>query len=99
MQVKNTKKESTDVTKDTPRGIHRRPYDLKVGDDIHGFSLNAIHNITDFNITAFALEHSVTKAKYLHLDSPDLENVFTVRFKTPPENSKGVPHILEHMSL
>ena len=83
----------------SPRGVDRRPYSLKVGDTVSGFNLQSIDEINDFKITAYSLEHEKTKARYLHLDSSDLENVFTVRFKTPPTNSKGVPHILEHMAL
>ena len=44
-------------------------------------------------------EHTQTGASYLHIDSPDTNNVFSVTFKTCPKDSKGVAHILEHTSL
>ena len=37
--------------------------------------------------------------KHIHLDSPNDEKVFMVAFRTIPEDSTGVAHILEHTSL
>ena len=38
-------------------------------------------------------------ARYVHLKSDDKENCFMVAFKTIPEDSTGVAHILEHTVL
>lgn len=43
--------------------------------------------------------HRVTGARHLHLASDNPENVFMVAFKTMPEDSTGVAHILEHTVL
>lgn len=43
--------------------------------------------------------HRVTGARHLHLASDNPENVFLVAFKTMPEDSTGVAHILEHTVL
>ena len=67
--------ESKDIVQDTPRGIHRRPYTLKVGDSVHGYTVKDIKDIPDFSLKAFTLEHDKTGAKHLHLDSADMENV------------------------
>ena len=55
--------------------IFRTGYTVKVGDQVHGFKLTAIDHIRDFNIVAYSLEHQKTGAKYLHLDTEDMENV------------------------
>ncbi len=43
--------------------------------------------------------HRVTGARHLHLATDNPENVFMVAFKTMPEDSTGVAHILEHTVL
>jgi Zn-dependent M16 (insulinase) family peptidase len=52
-----------------------------------------------FDINAYKLEHQETGAKWLHMDSSDLDNVFAVLFRTPPDDHTGKPHILEHLAL
>ena len=44
-------------------------------------------------------EHKNTGAKHIHLASDNKENVFMVAFRTIPEDSTGVAHILEHTVL
>jgi Zn-dependent M16 (insulinase) family peptidase len=49
--------------------------------------------------TLFEYQHRVTGARHLHLSADNRENVFLVAFKTMPEDSTGVAHILEHTVL
>lgn len=49
--------------------------------------------------TLFEYRHRVTGARHLHLAADNRENVFLVAFKTMPEDSTGVAHILEHTVL
>jgi len=35
----------------------------------------------------------------VHLDSSDMDNVFSVLFRTPTDDHTGKPHILEHLAL
>ena len=83
-----------------PRGKNRVPYStwLKVGDVIHGFKLQSVERIEFFDVNAYRLEHEATGARYLHLDSSDMDNVFAVLFRTPPDDHTGKPHILEHLA-
>ena len=37
--------------------------------------------------------------RYLHVDSEETNNFFSVTFATPPPDSSGVPHVLEHVVL
>jgi Zn-dependent M16 (insulinase) family peptidase len=82
-----------------PRGKNRVPYTFKVGDVMHGFKVTNIDRIEMFDINAYQLVHVKTGSRYLHLDSADLDNVFAVLFKTPPDAHTGKPHILEHLCM
>ncbi len=43
--------------------------------------------------------HRKTKALLVHIKNSDNNKVFGIAFRTYPENSKGIPHILEHTVL
>jgi Zn-dependent M16 (insulinase) family peptidase len=45
------------------------------------------------------LEHRVTGARHIHIETPDDNNAFAVFFPTAPQDSTGVAHILEHVVL
>ena len=49
--------------------------------------------------TIFLFEHCGTGAKLAHIDTSDKNNCFAVAFRTPPQDSTGVSHILEHIVL
>lgn len=73
--------------------------DLSPGDSLHGFQLNRIEPIDTLNLTLYYLTHQVTGARMLHVACDDDNNLFAVGFRTPPEDSTGVAHILEHTVL
>lgn len=72
---------------------------FKIGEKVHGFQVQDVTKIAEFNITAVNLLHEVSKAEYLHLYRNDSNNVFSINFRTTPTNDTGVPHILEHTVL
>ena len=49
--------------------------------------------------TYLELEHERTGARHIHVECPDDNNAFAVFFPTPPNDSTGVAHILEHVVL
>lgn len=55
--------------------------------------------VPELNLTAITLSHEPTGARLLHLACDDPNNVFAVGFRTPPPDSTGVAHILEHTVL
>lgn len=55
--------------------------------------------IEALNLTVEEFEHQPTGAKHFHLATDSSENVFMVAFRTVPEDSTGVAHILEHSVL
>ncbi|KAF0720284.1 Aste57867_428 [Aphanomyces stellatus] len=71
----------------------------EVGSVIHGFEVLKKQAIPEFSVTALQLQHVETKAEYLHIDTVDTNNVFSINFRTPPYSSNGIAHILEHLVL
>ncbi|CAK9023405.1 Presequence protease, partial [Durusdinium trenchii] len=65
----------------------------------HGFEVKAVKAIPEFDVTAYHLEHVETAARYVHIDTDDVNNAFGVTFRTPAQDSTGLPHILEHTVL
>ncbi|TYZ69264.1 hypothetical protein PybrP1_000637 [[Pythium] brassicae (nom. inval.)] len=72
---------------------------LRVGDELHGFTLKRASPVPEYNVSALELEHAATGARYLHVEAADPTNVFAAMFRTPPRSSNGVAHILEHTVL
>lgn len=72
---------------------------LQPGKIYHGFICNEIEPVKEYNMTAYYLTHEKTKTEYLHLERDDSNNVFSVGFRTTPQDSMGTPHILEHTVL
>src|SRR6516164_4378707 len=65
----------------------------------NGFKLLREHALTEFNSTARLYRHAKTGTELLSLVNDDENKVFGVTFRTPPRDSTGVAHILEHAVL
>ena len=66
---------------------------------IHGFKLLDKRYSEETGSDAYIYEHEKTGAKLLHLANDSKNKTFSVGFRTPPESSNGVAHILEHSVL
>lgn len=64
-----------------------------------GFTIESEEYLDDIKSKAYLLKHDYSGAKLLYLENEDENKVFGIGFRTPPENSKGTPHILEHCVL
>ncbi len=73
--------------------------DLKLNSMIHGFQLKEKEAIQDIHGEAYLFEHSKSGARLYYIKSNDHNKVFSISFKTPPEDDCGTPHILEHSVL
>jgi len=92
--------EWTDFRSDEMTASSRCPIPtLAAGALVNGFRVLRVELIPEIRITAYEMEHAKTGAKVLHLHCDDRENLYSVGFRTPPEDSTGVPHILEHSVL
>ena len=72
---------------------------LQAGEVLHGFKVLRVETLPAVRLTAYEIEHEKTGAKVLHLHSLDRENLYAIGFRTPPGDSTGLPHILEHSVL
>ncbi len=66
---------------------------------LHGFTLLAERPIAELNLLARYFRHNKTGAELLSLENNDENKVFGVAFRTPPGDSTGVAHIMEHSVL
>ncbi|MCL1631695.1 insulinase family protein [Sporolactobacillus sp. CPB3-1] len=66
---------------------------------IHGFRLLQTDKVQDIHSEAYVFEHEKSGARLLFLKNDDDNKVFSISFRTPPENNTGVFHILEHSVL
>lgn len=66
---------------------------------IHGFELLKERFIGELNINAMWYRHAKTGAQLLSLETDDENKAFNIAFRTPPSDSTGVAHILEHSVL
>lgn len=57
------------------------------------------HRISELDAQACLLRHKKTGARIALLSNDDENKVFYIGFRTPPEDSTGVAHILEHSVL
>ncbi|MBE6468684.1 MAG: peptidase M16 [Coriobacteriaceae bacterium] len=69
------------------------------GEPISGFTVERREEIPELDVTAYVLRHRASGARLLHLASEDENKAFAIGFKTPPTDSTGVFHILEHSVL
>ncbi|MFO7662196.1 MAG: insulinase family protein [Chloroflexota bacterium] len=65
----------------------------------HGFELLRDETIPELNARARIWNHIKTGAQLLSLENDDENKVFGITFRTPPSDSTGLPHILEHVVL
>jgi Zn-dependent M16 (insulinase) family peptidase len=72
---------------------------LELNKVYHGFKLLVQKDIKEINSKASIFEHEKSGARLFHLQNDDDNKVFAITFRTPPEDSTGLPHILEHSVL
>lgn len=65
----------------------------------HGFELLREQKIAEINTLARLYRHVKSGAQLLSLENDDENKVFGVTFRTPPPDSTGIAHIMEHAVL
>ena len=68
-------------------------------DAIGGYAIRRRETLERLDGAYLELEHQTTGARHIHIETPDDNNGFAVFFPTPPTDSTGVAHILEHVVL
>ena len=72
---------------------------LKKDTIYNGFRFEEEQNIDDINSIAQIFYHEKSGARLLYLKNDDDNKVFSITFRTPPADSTGVAHIVEHSVL
>lgn len=63
------------------------------------YNLIKKENFDKLNLEVFLYEHEKTKANVIYVKANDTNKTFGIGFKTPPVDSKGKAHIMEHSVL
>ena len=66
---------------------------------LQAYEVVAKRRIEDLNSESYILRHRKTGARIALLSNDDENKVFYIGFRTPPKDSTGVPHIIEHSVL
>ena len=66
---------------------------------LHGFELLRDEEIAELSTRARLFRHAKTGAELLSLENEDENKCFGVAFRTPPDDSTGIAHIMEHSVL
>lgn len=72
---------------------------LVPGTTCHGFAVERYETVPELDSDAYVLRHAASGARLLYLACDDENKAFAIGFKTPPADSTGVFHILEHSVL
>lgn len=69
------------------------------GSIMHGFELTEKRFVLELNANVMVYKHKKSGAKLIHVDNNDTNKIFSIAFRTPPSDSTGVAHIIEHSVL
>ncbi len=67
--------------------------------DLNSYQILEERTVKELGSKGTVLEHKKTGARIFLLSNDDENKVFCIGFRTPPSDSTGVPHILEHSVL
>ena len=67
--------------------------------DLSQYELLIEQDLKDLKSKGYMLRHKKSGARLVLLENDDDNKVFSIGFCTPPEDSTGLPHILEHSVL
>ena len=67
--------------------------------DYGAYELVNIEKLNDLNSVGLLLKHKKSGARVAIISNDDDNKVFSIGFKTPPDNDTGMQHIIEHSTL
>ena len=71
----------------------------QVGQRFHGFVVDRVRRVDELDAELVEMTHEQAGTKLCYFDSLEENKLFSITFKTLPENDTGVFHILEHSVL
>ncbi len=72
---------------------------IEIGQTYHGFYFKEKTRVPELNADVYIAKHQKSGARLMYVACEDENKVFSIAFKTVPENDTGVMHILEHSVL
>ena len=72
---------------------------LTTGQKLHGFTVTRVREVAELSANLVEMTHDKTGAQLVWVDNGESNKLFSIAFKTLPEDSTGVFHILEHSVL
>ena len=76
--------------------MYQKPEDVK---EIKGYKILQKEYLTDIGSVGILYEHEKSGARVAVISNDDSNKVFSIGFRTPPADSTGVAHIVEHTVL
>lgn len=67
--------------------------------DVKGYEMIKEESLKGIKAQGYLLRHRKSGARVVYIQNDDNNKVFSIGFRTPPDDSTGVPHILEHSVL
>ena len=67
--------------------------------NLPAYTLEQEQALPEVDGTGYLYRHIKTGARVMVIKNEDTNKVFTIGFRTPPTNSKGIQHIIEHTVL
>ena len=67
--------------------------------NLNAYTLIKTEELPDLNGTGYYLRHKKSGARVVWVENKDDNKVFSIAFRTPPTDSTGVAHIIEHTVL
>lgn len=67
--------------------------------DLNQYELVQEKDLKDLKSKGYLLKHKKSGARIVLMENDDDNKVFSIGFRTPPEDSTGLLHILEHSVL
>lgn len=67
--------------------------------ELHGFIQVEQKKVSEINSIVTIYKHKKTGAELMSISNDDENKVFGITFRTPPDDSTGLPHIMEHSVL
>lgn len=68
-------------------------------EDLNAYTVLSEEDIKDIGSRGYLLVHNKSQARVMLIENDDENKVFNIAFRTPPSDSTGVAHILEHSVL
>ena len=67
--------------------------------DLQAYEVQREEDLRGIKAKGYLLRHRKSGARVVYIENDDNNKVFSIGFRTPPSDSTGVPHIMEHSVL